>query len=89
MTSRPRNRIVVFRLTQDEYRTLKEACDRRGARNMSDFTRSEVLDYLQSGTFGVSLNQRFAAIEQKIDVLQAQLVDLLRGGVSYAAHKPL
>jgi uncharacterized protein (DUF1778 family) len=38
-----RDRIVVFRLTEDEYDNLKSACVSRGARNVSDFARSELL----------------------------------------------
>jgi len=39
-----RDRIVVFRLTQDEYKLLQKACTRTGARTISDFTRSQLLD---------------------------------------------
>src|ERR1035438_7897281 len=37
MTGDPRNRVVFFRLTQDEYSKLKEVSTRNGARNLSDF----------------------------------------------------
>jgi len=66
MTSKPRNRIVVFRLSQDEYRSLQDACIRAGARNLSDFTRSEVLERLDSD-------------EQQIATMQFQLNNLLQG----------
>lgn len=79
MTTSPRNRIVVFRLSQDEYRMLKEACDRRGGRNVSDFTRSEVLEFLHSGTVNGPLHRRVRAIEQVITSLQSQFNSLLQG----------
>jgi hypothetical protein len=79
MTSKPRNRVVVFRLSQDEYRSLKEASARAGARNLSDFTRSEVLECLNSDVFGGHLVRRFAALEQQITVMQFQLNNLLQG----------
>jgi hypothetical protein len=79
MTSQPRNRVVVFRLSQEEYRSLKEACDRAGARNLSDFTRSEVLECLNSDAFGGHLARRFASLEQQIALLQFQLNNLLQG----------
>ena len=87
MTSKPRNRIVVFRLSQDEYRLLKEACDRCGARNLSDFTRTEVLEFLQSGAISDHLNCRFTSLEQQLAVLQSQFIDLL-GGKLHAQPKP-
>ena len=79
MTSKPRNRIVVFRLSQEEYQSLKEACDRAGARNLSDFTRSEVLECLNSDAFGGHLARRFISLERQISVIQFQLNNLLQG----------
>lgn len=38
-----RNRLVVFRLNDEEYASLKVACPRKGARSISDFARSAVL----------------------------------------------
>ena len=79
MTTKPRNRIVVFRLSQDEYRSLKEACDRVGARNLSDFTRSEVLERQNSDASGGHVAHRFESLEQQIAVMQFQLNNLLQG----------
>ena len=79
MTSKPRNRIVVFRLSQDEYRSLQDACIRAGARNLSEFTRSEVLERLDAEDFGGHLSRRFASLEQQIATMQFQLNNLLQG----------
>jgi hypothetical protein len=79
MTSKPRNRIVVFRLSQEEYRLLKEACSRAGARNLSDFTRSEVLECVNSDAFSGPLARRFTSLEQQIATVQFQLNNLLQG----------
>ena len=38
-----RTRIVLFRLTDDEYEALQSACVKRGARTVSDFARKELL----------------------------------------------
>jgi hypothetical protein len=79
MTNKPRNRIVVFRLSQEEYRSLQEACNRAGARNLSDFTRSEVLECLDTDASGGPLARRFAALERQIAAVQFQLNSLLQG----------
>jgi hypothetical protein len=79
MTSKPRNRVVVFRLSQEEYRSLQDACNRAGARNLSDFTRSEVLECLSPDGLGGHLARRFATLEQQIAVMQFQLNNLLQG----------
>ena len=84
MTSKPRNRVVVFRVSQEEYRALKAACDQRGSRNLSDFTRSEVLADLETAHVDEYLNKRFAAIEQALAALQStlsQLNNLLRENI--------
>jgi hypothetical protein len=39
----PRTRLVNFRLSEDEYQTLKEAAIRQGARSISDFARGAIL----------------------------------------------
>jgi len=78
MTGEPRNRVVVFRLAQDEYRKLKEVSARNGARNLSDFMRCELLAYIHSGTIQEHLQRRFDALEQRIEELQATTVSLLQ-----------
>ncbi len=42
--SKPRNKYVIFRLTQDEYDTLQSASS--GARSLSDFARTKLLGSL-------------------------------------------
>jgi uncharacterized protein (DUF1778 family) len=76
MTTQMRSRLVVFRLSEDEYRTLREACESRGGRNVSDFTRSEVLDYLKSVSLPDNAQVRCAALEQEIAGLKAAVTHL-------------
>jgi hypothetical protein len=76
MTVKPRNRVVIFRVTQDEYRALKEACDRRGSRNLSEFTRSEILADLERPQIIDYVNRRLACIETSIAAVQSTLVGL-------------
>jgi hypothetical protein len=39
----PRNRVLIFRLTQDEYATLQAASSTHGARSLSDYARVKLL----------------------------------------------
>lgn len=41
--SKPRNRVVLFRLTQDEYAQVQQACAQGGARSVSDYARARIL----------------------------------------------
>ena len=72
-----RNRIVVFRLTQDEYQDLKTACITRGARNISDFARSELLLAIQrSQPGGLSeVDKKLAGLQHTVQ----RMAELLEG----------
>jgi hypothetical protein len=76
MTSDPRNRIVVFRIAEDEYRKLIEVSERSGARTLSDFMRSELLSYIHSGTVDEHLQRRFESLEERIQELRMTTVSL-------------
>jgi hypothetical protein len=89
MTGDPRNRVVVFRLAEDEYRKLLEASTRNGARNLSDFMRSELLAYIHSGTITEHLHRRFESLEQRIVELQSTTVSLFQGNPAGGSkHQP-
>jgi hypothetical protein len=49
--NKPRNRILIFRLTQDEYEALQAASS--GARSLSEFARAKLMGSL--GTPGLDL----------------------------------
>jgi hypothetical protein len=83
-TLNQRNRIVVFRLTQDEYNSLKSACVASGGRNMSDFTRSELLTIVQSNGHSSAIEQKFAALDRKLTDLH-NLVQRIAGATD--AHQ--
>jgi len=78
ITADPRNRVVVFRLAQAEYQKLKDVSTRNGARNLSDFVRSELLAYIHSGTVTEHLHRRFDSLEHRIAELQSATVSLLQ-----------
>jgi hypothetical protein len=76
--------MVNFRVTQDEYRQLREASVARGARGLSDYARWATLnsirqtsssEQLKAPPDGVAtwLDERFAALESSI----RRLLDVL------------
>jgi hypothetical protein len=71
-----RDRLVIFRLSQEEYQMLKAASERHGARNLSDFTRSEVLSVLNSQEGGNHIERSFSSIKQNMAELQATMLRL-------------
>lgn len=74
---KPRNRVVVFRLTEEEYNCIKSACDSSGGRNFSDYTRSGLLSIAQVSSSPASLEKRFVEISHKLADVQELLNRLL------------
>jgi len=64
-----RNKIVLFRLTEDEYKSLRSASHETGARSLSDFARTEIMSRIGSGRHA----RRF---EDRVEIVNQMLVDL-------------
>lgn len=62
-----RDRVLIFRLTQDEYQYLVDASHERGARNLSEFAREQLL-----GKDG-PVQGRLALVERRLDDLQGHV----------------
>src|ERR1039457_5704407 len=71
-----RDRLVIFRLSQAEYQKLKDASERNGARNLSDFTRGEVLKALNSRADGNHVEHTFSSMQQSMAELKATMLRL-------------
>jgi len=77
LTTQPRNRMVVFRLTQEEYHRLQAACSAQGGRNVSDFTRSELLARIGTEAEDDGVEKRINAVEQQLLAVQCTVQRLL------------
>ena len=77
MTANQRNRIVVFRVTQEEYNSLKTASAAAGSRNISDYTRSGLLELSHAHSVKETIERRFFELDNKLDALQKLLSKLL------------
>jgi hypothetical protein len=65
---------VVFRLTQDEYEELKTVCTVRGARNISDFARSELLTAIeQERRPEAAIQGRLSDVDRKLSNLESKI----------------
>lgn len=60
-----RDRIVLFRLSQDEYEGLRAACTERGGASISSFARSEILRALD--------RESPAGVSQQLSCLQSSV----------------
>lgn len=65
--SKPRNRILIFRLTQEEYATLQAASS--GARSLSEFARAKLFGALESPP----VNAQLSELHSKVDRIEQLL----------------
>jgi hypothetical protein len=52
---------------------LRAACVAAGGRNLSDFTRSELLTVVQTGNGGSTIEREFIEINRKLSALQTMI----------------
>ena len=70
-----RDRIVVFRVTDDEHQQLQQACETSGNRNLSEFVRIELLHRVQSRK---AARANVAALEKRLSELEASYVETMK-----------
>jgi len=73
---RNRSRIVMFRLSPDEYASLRSACLAANCRSISDYMRTELLELAQPGPADPAIHNRFSEIEQRLMELQRLIQDI-------------
>lgn len=66
--SQPRNRVVLFRLTQEEYQRLQQACAEGSARSISDYARTRVLGPADA-TDLAQIEAKLAELSQAVEYL--------------------
>jgi hypothetical protein len=73
-----RDRILIFRLTQDEYDHLLTACSSRGGRNLSDFARSELLSRVDTDERKEAVQNRLSVLDHKLSRVESTLHEVTR-----------
>jgi hypothetical protein len=66
--SKPRNRTLIFRLTQDEYDFLQAAST--GARSLSDFARERLLGSIERPPIDRQLTELKLTVERIAELLE-------------------
>ena len=66
--SKPRNRILIFRLTQDEYEALQSASS--GARSLSEFARGRLLASLGPSPIDEQLSELKTTVARIAELLE-------------------
>ena len=80
---KPRNRLINFRLSEEEFEMLRSSCARCGARSLSEFARTAVLRSVaaglgQSAPEDSTQSARVATLDRKVQDLEIRIADLVR-----------
>ncbi len=74
---KPRNRLVNFRLSEEEFEKLRASCSLYGARSLSDFARAAVMRSV-SGAGNPSPEAMDHAMDRKVNDLETRIGELSR-----------
>jgi hypothetical protein len=73
----PRNRLINFRVTDEEFQRLKTATALQNARCLSDFARSAILETVRTGDSvsgcGGSMAGQLLALDRRLSKLESHL----------------
>ncbi|MDX2178245.1 MAG: hypothetical protein SFV18_01550 [Bryobacteraceae bacterium] len=75
---KPRNRLVNFRLGEEEFNGMKAACEKSGARSLSDFARGAVLRAMAEAESGVVAAGPLGRLDGVVTMLESRVEQLLR-----------
>ncbi|MEO5924913.1 MAG: hypothetical protein ABIR70_13925 [Bryobacteraceae bacterium] len=67
--SKPRNRVVLFRLTQDEFDEVQKACAGGAARSVSEYARARILGLTDQPSSLAQLENRVADLSHAVTQL--------------------
>ncbi len=76
---KPKNRLIVFRICEDEYEALNSACARTEARSLADFARSNLLRSvsMHEGTQEL-LQRQILNLGHKVSEVESRVQNLLK-----------
>lgn len=83
--SKPRNRVVLFRLTQDEYAQVQRACTEVDARSVSDFARARILGHAAPGAMPAQVEARLADLTHAVERLTRLVEARAESSAAFAA----
>jgi len=69
---KPRERLVYFRISEDEYRQFTSVCEQAGARSVSDLARNAVQRLIAEG----QRNQKDEQMEEKLRLLERLIAEV-------------
>lgn len=86
---KPRNRLVNFRLSEEEFEKLRASCSLYGARSLSDFARAAVMRSVSGAQANGDTSD--SGIDRKVNDLETRIGELSRlvESLRQANHAPV
>ncbi len=83
-----RTRVVTFRVSEEEFNSLSDACMASGARSISDFARSAVSQCLRREGASRLVREEIRVVKIRLDALEQELrrISDLIGAAGLALH---
>jgi len=77
---KPRNRLVYFRVSEDEFQQFNHLCESTGARSLSDLARSAMQSLIHDAPPNRSerISDRLSLLETMVRELNREVVQLTR-----------
>ncbi len=69
---KPRNKILIFRLTEDEYQSLRTASSGQGARSLSEFARARLMGALETSPIDIKLTELKTTVTRLAQLLEKE-----------------
>ena len=73
--TKPRNRLVNFRLSEEEYQAMCTATTQSGSRSISDFARTAVLRAMNAGNVGEDTGTLLMRVNALVELLEARAAE--------------
>ncbi len=74
---KPRNRLIYFRVSEDEYQRYNHVCESTGSRSLSDLARSAMQTMAQNpGSHEDLITEKLAALETLVSDLNRKIHEL-------------
>ena len=77
---KPRNRLVYFRVSEDEFRQFNHLCESTGARSLSELARSAMQVLMQGDQINHSdrISDRLSLLENMVRELNHEVIQLAK-----------
>ena len=80
--TKPRNRVVLFRITQEEFEQVQQACAESSARSVSDYARERILTARRPASASTKIETRLDELSRAVERLTSLVEARMRSNAA-------